>query len=400
MDAKLQELIGLEQKRQSENLELIASENYVSPAVSEAVGSCLTNKYAEGYPGKRYYGGCQYVDEIETLAIERAKALFHAEHANVQPHCGSQANMGAYMALLELGDKIMACSLNGGGHLTHSSSVSFVSRLYRVVTYGVDGNGLYDLDAIRELARKERPKLIVAGASAYPRFIDFAAFRGIANEVGAYLMVDMAHIAGLVAAGAHPSPVPYADIVTSTTHKTLRGPRGGLILCKKEHAAKVDSAIFPRIQGGGLQHVVAGKAACFYEASQPEFAEYGKQIVKNAKALAKTLMDSGLELVTGGTDNHLMLVKLLNTDFCGKEAETLLDAAQITVNKNMIPGDPRKPSQASGIRMGTAAVTTRGMKEPEMALIGQWIADLLLKKAAPEAVKAQVLALTAKFPVP
>ena len=400
MDAKLRELIGLEQKRQSENLELIASENYVSPAVSEAVGSCLTNKYAEGYPGKRYYGGCRYVDEIETLAIERAKALFHAEHANVQPHCGSQANMGAYMALLELGDKIMACSLNGGGHLTHSSPVSFVSRLYQVVPYGVDENGLYDFDAIRELALKERPKLIVAGASAYPRVIDFAAFRSIADEVGAYLMVDMAHIAGLVAAGAHPSPVPYADIVTSTTHKTLRGPRGGLILCKKEYAAKVDSAIFPRIQGGGLQHVVAGKAACFYEALQPEFAEYGKQIVKNAKALAKTLMENGLELVTGGTDNHLMLVKLLNTDFCGKEAETLLDAAQITVNKNMIPGDPRKPSQASGIRVGTAAVTTRGMKEPEMALIGQWIADLLLKKAAPEAVKEQVLALTAKFPVP
>lgn len=400
MDAKLRELIGQEQKRQSENLELIASENYVSPAVSEAVGSCLTNKYAEGYPGKRYYGGCRYVDEIETLAIERAKALFHADHANVQPHCGSQANMGAYMALLELGDKIMACSLNGGGHLTHSSPVSFVSRLYQVIPYDVDENGLYDSDAIRELALKERPRLIVAGASAYPRVIDFAAFRRIADEVGAYLMVDMAHIAGLVAAGAHPSPVPYADIVTSTTHKTLRGPRGGLILCKKEYAAKVDSAIFPRIQGGGLQHVVAGKAACFYEALQPEFAEYGKQIVKNAKALAKTLMENGLELVTGGTDNHLMLVKLLNTDFCGKEAETLLDAAQITVNKNMIPGDPRKPSQASGIRVGTAAVTTRGMKEPEMALIGQWIADLLLKKAAPEAVKEQVLALTAKFPVP
>ena len=400
MDTELKTLIAMEEKRQAQNLELIASENYVSPAVAEAVGSCLTNKYAEGYPGRRYYGGCQYVDEIETLAIERAKELFHAEHANVQPHCGSQANMGAYMALLELGDKILACSLSGGGHLTHSAPVSFVSRLYQVAAYGVDENGLYDYDAIRELAKKERPKLIVAGASAYPRIIDFAAFRSIADEVGAYLMVDMAHIAGLVAAGAHPSPVPYADIVTSTTHKTLRGPRGGLILCGKEYAAKVDSAIFPRIQGGGLQHVVAGKAACFHEALQPEFTAYGLQIVKNAKALAETLMENGLELVTGGTDNHLMLVKLLNTDYCGKEAETLLDEAQITVNKNMIPGDPRRPSLASGIRVGTAAVTTRGMKEPEMKLIGQWIAHLLLKKTTPGAVKEQVLALTAQYPVP
>lgn len=400
MDQQLQKLIGMEKRRQAENLELIASENYVSPAILEAVGSCLTNKYAEGYPGRRYYGGCQYVDQIENLAIERARELFHAEHANVQPHCGSQANMAAYMALLNLGDKILSCSLNGGGHLTHSSPVSFVSRLYQVVTYDVDENGFYDYEAIRRIALREKPRLIVAGASAYPRIIDFAAFRSIADEVGAYLMVDMAHIAGLVAAGVHPSPVPYADIVTSTTHKTLRGPRGGMILCKKEYAAKVDSAIFPRIQGGGLQHVVAGKAACFYEALRPEFSLYGKQIVLNAKALADSLTQNGLRLVTGGTDNHLMLVELTDTAFNGKQAETLLDLANITVNKNMIPGDTRKPSEASGIRVGTAAVTTRGMKEREMRQIGEWIAGLLHQKADPEEIRQKVCDLTKKFPVP
>lgn len=391
-------LIGQEEERQKNNLELIASENYVSRQVMEAAGSCLTNKYAEGYPGRRYYGGCQIVDEIEQLAIDRAKELFGAEHANVQPHAGSQANMAAYMALINPGDKILACSLNGGGHLTHSSPVSFVSKLYQVVTYDVDENGFYDYKTIEEIALREKPQLIVAGASAYPRVIDFAAFRRIADAVGAYLMVDMAHIAGLVAAGTHPSPIPYADVVTSTTHKTLRGARGGLILCKAEYAKKVDSAIFPRTQGGGLQHIVAAKAVCFYEALQPEFREYGQQIVRNAKALADSLLRNGLMLVTGGTDNHLMMADLTNTGLSGKQAETLLDQVNITVNKNMIPGDQRKPSEASGIRIGTAAVTSRGMKEQEMAFIGDLIADTLLNRRPVSEIRADVLSLTGRFP--
>lgn len=391
-------LIVQEEERQKNNLELIASENYVSRQVMEAAGSCLTNKYAEGYPGRRYYGGCQIVDEIEQLAIDRAKELFGAEHANVQPHAGSQANMAAYMALINPGDKILACSLNGGGHLTHASPVSFVSKLYQVVTYDVDENGFYDYKTIEEIALREKPQLIVAGASAYPRVIDFAAFRRIADAVGAYLMVDMAHIAGLVAAGVHPSPIPYADVVTSTTHKTLRGARGGLILCKAEYAKKVDSAIFPRTQGGGLQHIVAAKAVCFYEALQPEFREYGQQIVRNAKALADSLLRNGLMLVTGGTDNHLMMADLTNTGLSGKQAESLLDQVNITVNKNMIPGDQRKPSEASGIRIGTAAVTSRGMKEQEMAFIGDLIADTLLNRRPVSEIRADVLSLTGRFP--
>ena len=398
-DQEIFDLIWKEEERQKNNLELIASENYVSRQVMEAAGSCLTNKYAEGYPGKRYYGGCQNVDQIEQLAIDRAKALFGADHANVQPHAGSQANMAAYMAFLNPGDKILSCSLNGGGHLTHSSPVSFVSRLYQVVTYDVNENGYYDMDAILKIALREKPRLIVAGASAYPRIIDFAAFRRIADAVGAYLMVDMAHIAGLVAAGVHPSPVPYADVVTSTTHKTLRGARGGLILCKAEYAKKVDAAVFPRTQGGGLQHIVAAKAVCFYEALQPEFRDYARQIVQNAQALADSLMQTGLPLVTGGTDNHLMMVDLTNTPLSGKEAEVMLDEVSITVNKNMIPGDLRKPSEASGIRIGTAAVTSRGMKEAEMRLIGNWIADALLGRRPKEAIRADVLALTARFPI-
>lgn len=398
-DTELFAYITEENQRQHENLELIASENYVSRDVMAAAGSCLTNKYAEGYPGKRYYGGCLYVDKAEELARTRACELFHAEHANVQPHSGSQANMAAYMALLNPGDKILACSLNGGGHLTHSSPVSFVSKLYTVVTYDVTENGVYDYDEIERIAVAESPKLIVAGASAYPRIIDFARFRAICDRCGAYLMVDMAHIAGLVAAGVHPSPVPYADIVTSTTHKTLRGPRGGLILCKNEYAKQVDSAVFPRTQGGGLQHIVAAKAICFHEALQPEYTEYARQIVKNAQTLADELMHRGIKLVTGGTDNHLMLVDLTDTGITGRDAETWLDQAGITVNKNMIPHDTRKPGETSGIRVGTAAVTSRGMKEEEMRLIGGYIADVVLRVRAPEAVREDVRALTARFPI-
>ncbi len=360
--------------RERRNLELIASENIVSPAVMAAMGSILTNKYAEGYPGKRYYGGCVAVDECETIAIERAKQLFGAEHANVQPHSGSQANFAAYFALLQPGDTVLGMSLAEGGHLTHGSPVNMSGKLYNFVPYGVDSeNGRIDYDKMRELALEVKPKLIVAGASAYPRIIDFEKIAAIAKEVGAYFMVDMAHIAGLVAAGLHPSPVPYADIVTSTTHKTLRGPRGGLILCKEEFAKAIDKAIFPGSQGGPLEHVIAGKAVCFGEALKEDFKEYQKNIVENAAALADALKAKGFNLVSGGTENHLILLDLQNMKITGKELEHRLDEVYITVNKNAVPNDPQSPFITSGIRIGTAAVTTRGLRKEDMAVIAECI---------------------------
>ena len=392
------EAIAMEEARQRENLEMIASENYVSREVLDAQGSVLTNKYAEGYPFARYYGGCHNVDMVESIARERAARIFNAQHVNVQPHSGSQANMAAYMALLNLGDTILAPSMNGGGHLTHSSPVSFVSKLYKVRTYDVSEYGWYDYDAIQRRAMEVQPRLIVAGASAYPRIIDFQRFRQIADSVGAYLMVDMAHIAGLVAAGVHPSPVPYADIVTTTTHKTLRGPRGGMILCREDYKTAVDSAVFPRTQGGPLEHVIAAKAVCLFEAMDGRFQEYGKQVVKNAKALAQGLKENGLDLVTGGTDNHLLLIDLRNTHYNGKEAENLLDGAHITVNKNMIPGDTRSPREASGIRLGTAALTSRGMKEAEMRQIATWIADVLFNRETNAEIGKQVLEFARPYP--
>ena len=362
IDTEIFSLIAEEKQRQQDCLELIASENYVSAQVQAALGSCLTNKYAEGYPGRRYYGGCEYVDEIEDLCRDRACKLFDADHANVQPHSGSQANMAAYAALLKPGDKILAASLNSGGHLTHSSPVSFVGKLYNVFTYDVEPEtGMYDYNHIREIALRERPKLIVCGASAYPRAIDFQKFREIADKVGAYLMADMAHIAGLVAAGLHMSPVPYADIVTTTTHKTLRGPRGGMILCRKDLAKTVDSAVFPGTQGGPLEHVIAAKAVCLHEAAQPEFHAYQSRIIVLAKAMANVFRERGVSLVSGGTDNHLMLMDLRGTRWNGRMLEAALDTLRITVNKNMIPGDPLKPSETSGIRIGTPAMATRGV---------------------------------------
>lgn len=359
---------GLEAElaRQRRNLELIASENIVSPAVMLAMGTVPTNKYAEGYPGRRYYGGCEHVDEVETLAIERAKKLFGAEHACVQPHSGAQANMAVYQAFIQPGDTVMGMNLNHGGHLTHGSPVNQSGKLYDFVPYNVGEDGFLDYDEIRKIAKECKPKMIVAGASAYPREIRFELFADIAKEVGAYLFVDMAHIAGLVAAGLHQSPVPYADVVSTTTHKTLRGPRGGLILCKEEYAKQVDKAVFPGTQGGPLEHVIAAKAICFGEALKPEFKTYQEQIVKNAHALAEAMMEEGFDLVSGGTDNHLMLVDLRNMNLTGKEMQTRLDEVYITVNKNGIPNDPQKPGITSGIRIGTPAVTTRGLKEPEM----------------------------------
>ncbi len=396
-DATLFAMIGREQQRQADNLELIASENYASPAVREAMATCLTNKYAEGYPTRRYYGGCEHVDEVEQLAIDRAKKLFGAEHANVQPHAGSQANMAAYMALLQPGDTVLGMNLNNGGHLTHGSPVNFSGKLYQFAAYGTDENGLIDYDALREQARQLHPRMIVAGASAYPRAIDFAAFRSICDEVGAYLMVDMAHIAGLVAAGQHMSPVPYADIVTTTTHKTLRGPRGGMILCRAEYAKAVDKAVFPCTQGGPLEHVIAAKAVCLQEAMQPDFVEYQKQVILNTRTLADTLMECGFPLVSGGTDNHLMLLSLVDRNVSGKEVERLLDSVHITVNKNMIPNDPRKPNETSGIRIGTAAVTTRGLDEACMRQVGHLIADIIDKRRSAEDVTRDVLSLTASY---
>ncbi|SJZ91869.1 serine hydroxymethyltransferase [Selenihalanaerobacter shriftii] len=381
IDPEVYDAIQEEETRQARNIELIASENFVSEAVKEAAGSCLTNKYAEGYPDRRYYGGCKYVDKAEKAAIERAKEIFGAEHANVQPHSGSQANMAAYMAKLSPEDTIMGMDLSHGGHLTHGSEVNFSGELYNFVHYGVnEETEVIDFTEVRELAKEHNPEMIVVGASAYSRIIDFAKFKEIADEVGAYLMVDMAHIAGLVAAGLHPNPVEHADIVTSTTHKTLRGTRGGLILCKEEHAKDIDKAIFPGIQGGPLMHIIAAKAVGFKEAMTPEFKEYQQQIVDNATKLAETLQDYGMELVSGGTDNHLMLVNLNNMNITGKEAEEVLDEIAITVNKNTIPSETRSPFVTSGIRIGTPAVTTRGMEEEEMEEIGRLIYEAIANK--------------------
>jgi glycine hydroxymethyltransferase len=404
MDPKIAELIDLERKRQEEGLELIASENYASSAVMQAQGSVLTNKYAEGYPKKRYYGGCEFVDSSEQLAIDRLKELFGAKFANVQPHSGSQANMACYFALLEPGDKIMGMDLSQGGHLTHGSPVNFSGKLYDVVSYGLDTEKEeLDYDNIRELAKKEKPKMIVAGASAYSRTIDFAKFREIADEVGAFLLVDMAHISGLVAAGVHPSPIPHAHYVTSTTHKTLRGPRGGIILTNDEELAKkANFNIFPGIQGGPLEHVIAAKAVAFWEALQPEYKTYQEQVVKNAKRLASALQKEGVKIVSGGTDNHLVLVNVDSVGLTGKEAEKMLEEAHITSNKNMIPGDQRSPFVTSGVRLGTPAITTRGMKEEHMDMIGSWIGRVLKNKDNPEEAKkvaSEVVALCRDFPV-
>lgn len=387
--------------RQRDHIELIASENFVSPAVMAAMGSHLTNKYAEGYPGKRYYGGCQYVDIVEDLARKRACQLFGADHANVQPHSGAQANLAVYFALLEPGDTILGMNLSHGGHLTHGSPVNMSGKYFNIVPYGVrESDETIDYDALRELALEKKPKLIVAGASAYPRIIDFKKFREIADECGALLMVDMAHIAGLVAAGEHPSPVPYADIVTTTTHKTLRGPRGGMILCKAKYAKAIDKAIFPGTQGGPLEHVIAGKAVCLGEALTDEFKAYQHQIILNAQALAEGFQKAGLRMVSGGTDNHLILINLTGTGVTGKELEKRLDAANITVNKNTVPFETLSPFITSGIRVGTPAVTSRGMKEPEMARIAEWIARLTFEgDSAIDAVKAEVEEMTRSFPL-
>ena len=377
-DPDIYNAIENEKKRQMYGLELIASENLVSEAVLEAQGSILTNKYAEGYPGKRYYGGCEYVDVVENIAIERAKKLFGAEHVNVQPHSGSQANMAVYMATLNPGDRLLGMDLSNGGHLTHGARVSFSGKLYISFGYGVNPEtGLIDYDEVQAIAEEFKPRLIVCGASAYPRIIDFKKFREIADSVDAYLMADIAHIAGLVAAGLHPSPVPYCEFVTTTTHKTLRGPRGGMIMTKEFFAKPIDKMVFPGMQGGPLMHVIAAKAVCFKEAMSEEFKEYQKQVVKNAKKLAQVLMESGFKLVSGGTDNHLMLVDLTDKKITGKEAEEALGKVGITVNKNTIPGDTQSPFVTSGIRIGTPAVTTRGMKEKEMEKIGEFIAETL-----------------------
>ena len=400
-DSEVADAMNLELTRQKRNLELIASENIVSPAVMAAMGSVLTNKYAEGYPGKRYYGGCEDVDIVENIAIERAKKLFGAQFANVQAHSGAQANTAVYVALLQPGDTVMGMSLAHGGHLTHGSPVNISGKFYNFVSYGTNDEGFIDYEELYKQANKCKPKLIVAGASAYPRVIDFPKLASIARAVGAYLMVDMAHIAGLVAAGQHISPVPYADVVTTTTHKTLRGPRGGLILTNNEYIAKkINSAIFPGVQGGPLMHVIAGKAVCFGEALKPEFKTYGEQIVKNAKVLADTLLEKGFKLVSGGTDNHLMLVDLRPFDITGKDLQNNLDECYITVNKNAIPNDPQKPALTSGVRIGTPAVTTRGLKEDDMRVIGECI-YLTAKdfESNKEKVRGMVNELCAKYPL-
>ena len=400
-DKEIGDAMTLEYERQCRNIELIASENIASPAVMAAMGTVLTNKYAEGYPSKRYYGGCQCVDIAENIARERACKLFGAEHANVQPHSGAQANLAVYFAMLEVGDTIMGMSLAEGGHLTHGSPVNMSGKNYNFVAYGVDPvTHVIDYDKVMELAKEYRPKMIVAGASAYPRIIDFAKFREIADEVGAYLMVDMAHIAGLVAAGVHPNPVPYCDFVTTTTHKTLRGPRGGMILCREEYAKAIDKAIFPGTQGGPLMHIISSKAVCFGEGLKPEFKTYGENIVKNCKVLADELVKRGHKLVSGGTDNHLLLLDLRDTDVTGKELEARLDEVNITVNKNAVPNEPRSPFVTSGIRIGTAAVTTRGFGEAEMVKIAELISLVINDfEANKEYVKAEVKAITDKFPL-
>jgi glycine hydroxymethyltransferase len=403
VDPEIAQAIRDEMHRQQYGLELIASENFTSEAIMEATGSVMTNKYAEGYPGKRYYGGCEFVDVAENLAIERAKALFGAEHANVQPHAGSQANAGVYLAALNAGDTILGLNLAAGGHLTHGHKMSFSGKIYNAVAYGLDRETeLVDYDEVLALAREHKPKLIVAGFSAYPRVMDWARFREIADEIGALLMVDMAHVAGLVAAGEYPSPVPYADFVTTTTHKTLRGPRAGLILCKQEWAERIDKAMMPGIQGGPLMHVIAAKATCFLEALKPEFKQYQKQTKANAHALAEGLKEGGLRLVAGGTDNHLMLVDLTPADITGKEAEALLGEVHITCNKNQIPFDARSPFVTSGIRLGTPALTTRGMKEEAMREVADIIVSTIGNRddtAMKEQARARVHALCEQFPL-
>ncbi|HMM70332.1 MAG TPA: serine hydroxymethyltransferase [Gudongella oleilytica] len=399
-DPKMMEIVQREIDRQNKHIELIASENFVSEAVMEAMGSQLTNKYAEGYPNKRYYGGCEIVDLAEELAIERLKQLFGADHANVQPHSGSNANLGVYFAFLKPGDKVLGMNLSQGGHLTHGSPVNISGVYYNFVAYGVDPvTEMIDYDAVREIAIREKPKMIVAGASAYPREIDFSKFKEIADEVGAYLMVDMAHIAGLVAAGLHQNPVPYADFVTTTTHKTLRGPRGGAILCKAEYAKMIDKAIFPGIQGGPLMHVIAAKAVAFGEALKDEFKVYQKQIITNTNALAEGLKEFGFRLVSGGTDNHLILIDVRNKGLTGKAAEAMLNEVGMATNKNTIPNDPESPFVTSGIRVGTAAMTTRGMKEVEMKEIAELINLALSPESDKDMVKQRVYDLCDKFPL-
>lgn len=400
-DPEIAQAITDEMERQNSHIELIASENWVSKAVMAAMGSPLTNKYAEGYPGKRYYGGCQCVDKVEDLARDRAKKLFGCDYANVQPHSGAQANMAVFFAMLKPGDKVLGMNLDHGGHLTHGSPVNMSGSYFETSFYGVDDNGVIDYEAVRKTAVKERPKLIIAGASAYARTIDFKKFREIADEAGAYLMVDMAHIAGLVAAGLHPSPIPYADVVTTTTHKTLRGPRGGMILCNKEAEEKFNfnKAVFPGTQGGPLEHVIAGKAVCFKEALKPQFREYQEQIVKNAQALCKGLTERGVKIVSGGTDNHLMLLDLSSEEVTGKELEKRLDEAHITCNKNTIPNDPRSPFVTSGVRLGTPAVTTRGMKEEDMDTIAEAITMVIKSKDNVEKARQLVKSLTDKYPL-
>lgn len=401
MDKSIQEILLKEQERQKNNIELIASENYASDSVMALQGSIFTNKYAEGYPGKRYYGGCENIDAIEQLAIDYACKLFGAKYANVQPHCGSSANMAVYRALLQPGDVVLGMDLSAGGHLTHGHALSFSGQDYIIYGYGVGENGYIDYNQVREIALKVKPKMIIAGASAYPRIIDFAEFRKIADEVGAYLMVDMAHIAGLVATGLHPNPVPLADVVTSTTHKTLRGPRGGLILTNSEEIIKkINKAVFPGIQGGPLEHIIAAKAQCFYEALQPEFKEYQIQVLKNIKALAETLQTKGIPIISGGTDNHLILADVYNSlGITGKDAETLLDLVHITVNKNTIPNETLSPMKASGLRLGSPAMTTRGLKEEDFIEIGNIIYDTLTGEKTQEELDKQaerVLQLTRK----
>src|ERR1700690_1889982 len=403
VDPQTASAIDNEVRRQHEGLELIASENFVSEAVLEAMGSVFTNKYAEGYPGKRYYGGCEYADIVENLARDRAKKLFGAEHANVQPHAGSQANMEAYSAVIQPGDTILGLNLAHGGHLTHGHHLNFSGKTYRIVPYGVTKETeTIDYNDLEKLAEKERPKMIIGGGSAYPRIIDFARMRLIADKIGAIYLVDMAHFAGLVAGGAHPSPVPHAHIVTSTTHKTLRGPRAGMILSKQEFAAAIDKVVFPGMQGGPLVHIIAAKAVCFLEAMQPEFRDYAKQVVANAKVLAETLAAEGFRIISGGTDTHLMLVDVFSKGMFGSEAEKALDVAGITVNKNAIPFDANPPMKPSGVRIGTPALTTRGMKEAEMRQVGRWIAEALLQRTDSSVlakVRKQVLDLCEAFPL-
>ena len=405
LDPEIDALIKAELKRQQTHIELIASENFTLPAIMEAQGSVLTNKYAEGYPGKRWYGGCEFVDTVEQLAIDRAKQLFGADHANVQPHSGSQANAAVYFATIKPGDKILTMNLSHGGHLTHGNSANFSGKLYTVVHYGVGADGRINYDEVEEMAKREKPKMITVGASAYAREIDFARFGRIARENGALLLADIAHIAGLVAAGVHPSPVPHADFVTTTTHKTLRGPRGGLILCKAEHAKAIDSSVFPGAQGGPLEHVIAAKAVCFAQCATPEFKDYARQVVANSRALADALVALGFGLISGGTDNHLSLIDLRKShpNVSGKDAQLALDAAHITTNKNTVPDETRSPFQASGIRVGTPAVTSRGMKEPEMKEIARAISIVLSDPQNPAKIaeaRGIAEALCARFPLP